>query len=231
MSYRVIIFDLDDTVLDFKAGEKKGLATVFKHFNTAMLDYDAWVATYIEINAHVWQAIEKGAESQPLLNQRFSETFAAFGQSIDGVAAEALYRQVLNVNDAVIAGAAEVLEALYQKSYQLVVGTNGKTVTQYQRLKLTGFYRYFEHIIISEEIGHAKPSQAFFEHIVALYPEQTKDAFLMVGDTLSTDILGAHQADIASVWLNQSGKQALGKAYQPTYTISNISDLMSVLTI
>ncbi|MFZ2848954.1 MAG: HAD hydrolase-like protein, partial [Lactococcus raffinolactis] len=80
-------------------------------------------------------------------------------------------------------------------------------------------------------IGHAKPSQAFFEHIVALYPEQTKDAFLMVGDTLSTDILGAHQADIASVWLNQSGQQALGKAYQPTYTISNISDLMSVLTI
>ena len=53
----------------------------------------------------------------------------------------------------------------------------------------------------------------------------------MVGDTLSTDILGAHQADIASVWLNQSGQQALGKAYQPTYTISNISDLMSVLTI
>ena len=224
MSYRVIIFDLDDTVLDFKDGEKKGLATVFKHFNTAMLDYDALVATYIEINARVWQAIEKGAESQPLLNQRFSETFAAFGQSIDGVAAEALYRQVLNDNDAVI-------EALYQKGYQLVVGTNGKTATQYQRLKLTGFHRYFEHIVISEEIGHAKPSQAFFEHIVALYPEQTKDAFLMVGDTLSTDILGAHQVDIASVWLNQSGQQALGKAYQPTYTISNISDLMSVLTI
>ena len=137
----------------------------------------------------------------------------------------------MNDNDAVIAGAAEVLEALYQKGYQLVVGTNGKTATQYQRLKLTGFHRYFEHIIISEEIGHAKPSQAFFEHIVALYPEQTKDAFLMVGDTLSTDILGAHQVDIASVWLNQSGQQALGKAYQPTYTISNISDLMSVLTI
>lgn len=112
-----------------------------------------------------------------------------------------------------------MLEALYQKGYQLVVGTNGKTATQKTRLKLTGFYRYFEHIIISEEMVMPKPSQ-LFEHIVALYPEQTKDAFLLVGDTLSTDILGAHQVDIASVWLNQSGQQALGKAYQPTYTIS-----------
>ena len=231
MSYRVIIFDLDDTVLDFKAGEKKGLATVFKHFNRVALDYDAWVATYLDVNARVWQAIEKGAKPQPLLNQRFADAFAAFNQTIDGVAAEALYRQVLDANDAVIAGADQVLATLHQKGYKLVVGTNGKTATQYQRLQLTGFHRYFEHVVISEEIGHAKPSQAFFEHIVGLYPNLNKSAFLMVGDTLSTDILGAHQAGIASVWLHQSGQADSGRDDQPTYCISNISDLMSILTI
>ena len=231
MRYRVLIFDLDDTVLDFKAGEKKGLATVFKAFKTVTLDYDAWVATYLDINARVWQAIEKGAQPQPLLNQRFSETFAAFNQTIDGVAAEALYRQVLDANDAVMPDADQVLATLSQRGYKLVVGTNGKTATQYQRLQLTGFHRYFEHIVISEEIGHAKPSQAFFEHIVRLYPDLDKSAFLMVGDTLSTDILGANQAEIASVWLHQAGQDNLGRDVQPTETISTLSELLTVLKV
>lgn len=229
MRYRVIIFDLDDTVLDFKAGEKRGLATVFKAFKTKALDYDAWVATYLDINARVWQAIEKGAQPQPLLNQRFSDTFAAFNQDIDGVAAEVLYRQVLDANDAVVPGAAEVLETLSQRGYKLVVGTNGKTATQYQRLQLTGFQQYFEHVVISQEIGHAKPNQAFFEHIFALYPDQAKAAFLMVGDTLSTDILGAHQADIASVWLSQSNQQQFTSGHVPTHRISSLSELTSLL--
>ncbi|MGO2939640.1 MAG: YjjG family noncanonical pyrimidine nucleotidase [Pseudolactococcus laudensis] len=229
MRYRVIIFDLDDTVLDFKAGEKKRLETVFKHFDTVGVNYEAWVVAYTDVNKRIWQAIEKGAEPQPLLNQRFSETFAVFNQDIDGVAAEAIYRQVLDANDAIITGADKVLETLHQKGYKLVVGTNGKTATQYQRLKFTGFHRYFEHVVISQEIGHAKPSQAFFEHILALYPEQPKSVFLMVGDTLATDILGANQADIASVWLEQSKQQRLARAYEPTYSIASLSELPFVL--
>ena len=78
MTYKVVIVDLDDTVLDFKAGEVKGLATVFKAFQTAAVDYEAWVRAYSKINHRIWREIEAGAATQPLLNDRFSKTFAQF---------------------------------------------------------------------------------------------------------------------------------------------------------
>lgn len=230
MDYKVIIFDLDDTILDFKAGEKKGLKTVFDTFQIAPLSYEDWVTTYLKINADIWQQIELGETAQPLLNQRFSKTFAQFSQDIDGKQAEAVYRQVLDANDVVIPGAKALLRQLKQAGYYLVVGTNGKTKTQYNRLALTGFDDYFDEVVISQEIGHVKPSRSFFEHIFRLYQKHDKSEFLMIGDTLTSDIQGANLSGIDSIWVDHGSQSSdLSKSYQPTYRVSDLSQIKTLL--
>lgn len=230
MNYKVLIFDLDDTILDFKAGEKKGLKTVFDTFQKSALDYDAWVSAYKKINADIWQQIELGKPAQPLLNERFSKTFAQFDQEIDGAQAEATYRQVLDVNDAVMLGAKDLLDGVKQEGYQLVVGTNGKTNTQYNRLALTGFDAYFDEVVISQEIGHVKPSSSFFAHIFKLYPKYDKANFLMIGDTLTSDIQGANQAGIDSIWLDHGTQDhQLSQSYNPTYRVKDLAQIKALL--
>ncbi|HCN75492.1 YjjG family noncanonical pyrimidine nucleotidase [Pseudolactococcus plantarum] len=230
MNYKVLIFDLDDTILDFKAGEKKGLKAVFDTFQKSALDYDAWVSAYKKINADIWQQIELGKPAQPLLNERFSKTFAQFDQEIDGAQAEATYRQVLDVNDAVMLGAKDLLDGVKQEGYQLVVGTNGKTNTQYNRLALTGFDAYFDEVVISQEIGHVKPSSSFFAHIFKLYPKYDKANFLMIGDTLTSDIQGANQAGIDSVWLDHGTQHdRLSQEHKPTYRVKDLAQIKALL--
>lgn len=230
MNYKVLIFDLDDTILDFKAGEKKGLKTVFDTFQKSALDYDAWVSAYKKINADIWQQIELGKPAQPLLNERFSKTFAQFDQEVDGEQAEATYRQVLDVNDAVMLGAKDLLDGVKQEGYQLVVGTNGKTNTQYNRLALTGFDAYFDEVVISQEIGHVKPSSSFFAHIFKLYPKYDKANFLMIGDTLTSDIQGANQAGIDSIWLDHGTQDhQLSQSYNPTYRVKDLKQIKALL--
>ncbi|WP_297076555.1 YjjG family noncanonical pyrimidine nucleotidase [uncultured Enterococcus sp.] len=227
MNKQILIFDLDDTLLDFKAGEAIGLKRVFDHFKTAALDYETWFTQYQEINQLTWKKIEQGMAPQPLLDRRFSDTFAYFDQKTDGIQAEQFYRQQLDQNDALIPRAKTLVKRLVENGYRLVAGTNGKTATQYNRLELTGLTAYFEHIVISDEIGVAKPSPDFFQHIFALYPDLMRDDFLMIGDSLRSDILGAQQALIDSIWICPTPQHT--SAILPTYTVRSLVELEQLL--
>lgn len=229
MSYKCYIFDLDDTLLDFHAGEQQGLVSVFETFQTRPLQFSDWFATYQQVNQDTWRQIEQGALAQPLLDERFAKTFAAFHQSIDGAQAETHYRHLLDTNYAILPGSRELLTQLSQTGIHLVAGTNGKATTQYQRLAQTGFDQYFQQIVISSEIGHAKPSRAFFEFIFQLYPTYQPADFLMIGDSLHSDIAGANHAEIDSVWLNQTDLTHDSSSIHPTYQVHSMAELAQLL--
>ena len=141
-----IIFDLDDTLLDFKRGEYEGLRDIF--IAQGIKDLDKVFQTYNKINTQVWLQIENGHPAQPLLNTRFSDTLAQFGISADGGQLEKTYRAKLNQNYHVIPGAIELLDSLKQQNYQLIVGTNGVAKTQYARLQGAGLMPYFDDVFI-----------------------------------------------------------------------------------
>lgn len=228
MNKKILIFDLDDTLLDFKAGEIKGLKKVFTRFAQADLNYHEWLTTYHNVNQLVWKKIEQGMAAKPLLDTRFSDTFSAFGQRIDGKEAEAYYRLQLDQNDAMIPGAKALIHTLKEAGYLLIAGTNGKTSTQYQRLAATTLDRYFDHIVISDEIGIAKPHPDFFAHIFKLLPEYERSAYVMIGDSLRSDILGAQQAMIDSIWFNPTHAEN-HSAIMPTFTVSTLAELATLL--
>lgn len=120
-----------------------------------------------------------------------------------------------------------VLDQL-KKDYQLVLITNGSPSLQQTKLEITPeIAPYFEHIIISGGFGIGKPDRTIFDHALALCDINPEEA-LMVGDNLMTDILGASNVGIPSVWINRENHSA-PEENKPTYEIKNLEELFTIL--
>ncbi len=224
--FKNIIFDLDDTILDFTRGEIEGVTKILK--KNGINDIDHGLATYMQVNDHVWEMIEKGAPRQELLNTRFSKALSLLGKEVDGAATERTYRQMLDHNFYTISGSEQLLTALKNKGARLLVGSNGVKETQLSRLQGSGLTKYFDDLFISEDVGYSKPDKHFFDAILQSNPSITPENTVMVGDRLQSDILGASRANIRSVWYNPDAKEN-EMGYNPTYTVANYSEMAKVI--
>lgn len=123
----------------------------------------------------------------------------------------------------------EVLDKL-KAHYQLVVVTNGAPSLQLEKLRITPeLVPYFDHIVISGNIGEGKPGQAIFEHALRVSGKSAEDVW-MVGDNLKTDILGANGAGIHSVWIQHDVSKAPGEGDgTPDKTISRLKEILNLL--
>jgi YjjG family noncanonical pyrimidine nucleotidase len=204
MVFKHLIFDLDDTLLDFTGGETAALTRIFAAHG--LTDTAAALRAYKDINAQVWSDIEVGGDRQMLLNTRFARLFETFGQAVNGATLEAEYRRYLDRNYRLVPGATALLRELKAAGYTLLVGTNGVASTQRQRLAHTGLLPYFDDIFISEEVGAAKPNPAFFQAVFAGHPDYDPAETMMIGDGVKPDILGATALGLATTWVNLAGK-------------------------
>ncbi len=107
---KYMIFDLDDTILDFHKGEIEGVTQILKQ--QGVPDVQSALQAYLSLNKKIWENIETGASPQLLLNTRFSKTLAVFGIDADGVKLEAQYREMLNHNFYTIPNVTELLTNL-----------------------------------------------------------------------------------------------------------------------
>lgn len=120
-----------------------------------------------------------------------------------------------------------VLDALKGK-YKLLLLTNGSP--DLQREKLAGVPQlmpYFDHIIISGEFGEGKPAASIFKHALARLGIEP-DHGIMVGDKLTTDILGANTIGMTSVWINRHGA-VRNDEIVPTHEIKHLEELLQLL--
>ncbi|ANI98269.1 YjjG family noncanonical pyrimidine nucleotidase [Pediococcus pentosaceus] len=219
------IFDLDDTLLDFKRGEREGLTKIMTKYGVS--DLKQGFDTYTKINHQVWEAIEQGQARDALLNTRFSKAFNLLGIKVDGAAVEAEYRSSLDTNFYKLQGVDELLSDLKAAGVHLLVGTNGVKETQLRRLKGSGLEHYFEDYFISEDIGFAKPDKRFFEPMFKKYGNLTTNA-VMVGDRLQADVLGAKRAQLNSIWYNPQALPVV-QSYQPTYVANSFKQIKKII--
>lgn len=116
-----------------------------------------------------------------------------------------------------------------KKKFRLLLLTNGSPSLQRHKLSLEPkLAPYFEHIVISGDFGRGKPDPAIFHHALQLM-DLSPDEAIMVGDNLSTDILGSHRAGMGNVWINREGKKAEGQPVVPRFEIKSLSDLPELL--
>lgn len=223
---KILLFDIDNTLLDFDTSEARALQRFFT--DNTKLDPHQLIQVYDGINQQLWHEYETGAiDKDTLVNTRFAKLFSHFGQQIDGAVYEMRYQGYLAQGHDQIPGAKALLEQLKREGYRLFAASNGIARIQHQRLQDSGFAALFEETFISEELGVQKPQKRFFETAFSMIADFSAAETVMIGDSLSSDIAGGKNAQIDTVWYNP--KQLTAGNVQPTYTISRLQELPPLL--
>ncbi|MBR2583327.1 MAG: YjjG family noncanonical pyrimidine nucleotidase [Oscillospiraceae bacterium] len=221
-----ILFDLDDTLLDFRTAERNSILQTFEEFGIP--SDEAVLRLYSEINLGCWQRLELGEMTrEEVLVGRFERLFAEMGLDLPARPVQDRYEALLESGHYFIPGAPELLEELVLK-YDLYLISNGNLLTQESRLKSAGIAPYFRDIFISEQIGANKPSKAFFDACFSAIPGFCREDAVIVGDSLSSDIRGGINAGVRTCWFNPDGAPAAGDI-RPDYEFRTLSELPALL--
>lgn len=227
MLYKQLIFDVDDTLIDFAATEKSVLTRLFakEHWTlTAKAAKD-----YHDYNQSLWRQLEKDEITIDQLFQRRFTVFAEreWGISIDGNQANRLFHFFWGQTHKLLPGVRHVLQVAQQQGYELGVLSNGEETEQIQRLQLAGIADDFSCIMTSQAAGFSKPDTRIFDVFFkesGFDPQKT----VMIGDGLTSDILGAKNYDLTSVWYNYRHNEPNPKIV-PDYTIADYRQLEKLL--
>lgn len=226
--YDVLLFDADNTLLDFDANEKESFRCLMRDMG------EDWTEeryrTYKTMNDALWKKIERREISvEEGVNTRFAAFMERYGKQVDGRAWERVYRSYLNRGTQEMPYVHQVLARL-QKEFRLYVITNGVEETQVFRMNGAGLTGYFQDMFISGRIGCGKPSREFFAYVEAHIPDFRKETALVIGDSLTSDIQGGHDARLDTCWLVRQ-RDARPEDVQPDYIIHSLLQLADVLGI
>jgi 2-haloacid dehalogenase len=228
MKHRLFLFDLDDTLLDFKASEKLSFVRTMQELGLNE-GVDALFLQYQAINVALWRSFETGAVTKDFLKvERFRKTFSENRLELDAEAASRLYLESLSDTVVLIDGAKRVCEALSAIG-EVGIITNGVEYIQNRRIASSGLGDHVSFVSTSEACGHAKPDVRFFEYAAKMARSFAKDETIIIGDRLDADILGANRFGIESCWFNP-GRLANGSEARATYEVASLHDIVPSLT-
>lgn len=222
MRYSWILFDADETLFHFDGFA--GLKYMFASFGVdfSPQDYQAYQAR----SAPLWVNYQNGVISAAeLQHQRFQDWSQRLTVSTEQLNSDFL--AAMAKVSSPLPGAVELISSLQDKA-QLGIITNGFTAMQQERLAHAGWQDTFSPLVISEEVGIAKPDVGIFEHAFNLMGNPPKEQILMVGDNPHSDILGGLNAGIDTCWLNASGSTAPTNI-QPHYEVDSLNQLQQLL--
>ena len=227
MRYTTILFDADDTLLDFGAAEREAITSVLRGYR---LPYgEDVIEEYSRINIGFWKMLERGEIKKDELKYRRFEAFCEhFGFKVDAREMATAYMNALSGQNPLIDGALEICERLYGKC-RLYIITNGIKFIQEGRFSNSPLIKYFDGSFISETIGHDKPSREYFEAVECAIPDFDRKTTLVVGDSLTSDIKGGINYGLDTCWFNPKGK-ARPEDMEMTYEIKSLDEIFNIVT-
>ena len=221
-----LFLDLDDTILDFHKAERIALSNTIRSFGIEPTE--EVLGRYHVINKWHWEQLELGTMTRAeVLLGRFAMLFEERNIAVDPEAVARAYEKNLGIGHWFLPGAEEAVETL-SKKYRLFLASNGTASVQKGRMTSANLYRFFEKVFVSQEIGHNKPSKAYFDACFAAIPDFDPEKAMIVGDSLSSDIQGGINAGIKTCWVNPT--HAAAKAgICPDYEIEALHQLPALL--
>ena len=221
-----LFLDLDDTILDFHKAERIALSKTIRQFGVEPTE--EVLHRYHVINKWHWEQLEQGKLTrEEVLQNRFGVLFEELGVAADKEVCAQAYEKNLSIGHYFLPGAEEAVERLSQK-YRLFLASNGTASVQHGRMTSANLYRFFEKVFVSQEIGHNKPSKAYFDGCFAQIPGFDPAKAMIVGDSLSSDIRGGINAGIKTVWVNPSHAENKTDIH-PDYEIEALHQLPALL--
>lgn len=227
--YRYLFFDADGTLFDFNEAETRAFYQM-----TAKLGFEATsdqLQSYKACNEACWKAFERFEITQENLKfKRFEDFFASKALSLDPMLASSTYQSYLAQQGILYKDSRPLLDALIRRGYTLYLATNGIAEVQRGRIEHSQTGKYFKDIFISEEIGTQKPDAQFFSFMLEKSGlEAKKSECLMIGDSLSSDILGGHSYGMDTLWLNLGGVHKNNTVVHPTYEMHSLPEMLALL--
>ena len=222
MNWDWIFFDADETLFTFDSFS--GLQRMFLDYSVTFTAED--FQDYQAVNKPLWVDYQNGAiTSLQLQHQRFQSW--ADRLSVQPGDLNSAFVNAMAEICAPLPGAVSLLNALQGKCKMGII-TNGFTALQQIRLERTGLRDHFDLIVISEQVGVAKPHPHIFDYALEQAGNPARSRVLMVGDTAESDILGGMNAGLATCWLNAHNR-TLPEGINPTWTVTSLSELEQLL--
>ncbi len=224
MRWRYLLIDNDNTLMDFGAAERKALADALEN---AGIPADAKnCETYHRINDGLWKALERGETTQPQLKvERFRQLLAYLGRS--DAAPETLaasYAEKLGQHADLLPGAEDFIRNIHGKM-KIALVSNGVSSIQRSRLKKCPLTALLDEIVISEEVGAAKPDPKLLHAALERLGCEDKSLAVMMGDSATADIPAATNAGIDSIFFSPQGETCA----EATYSVTNYGDALAIL--
>lgn len=218
-----VLFDLDNTLLDFHMAEKLALKKTLLHLGIE--PKEEYLAKYSEINLAQWKLLEQGKLTQSQVKlRRYQIFFNKIGADCSAEYATEYYENLLCMGHYFMEGAEETLKAL-SNNYCLFIASNGAAKVQRSRIESAGIGKYLSGLFISQQIGYDKPSIDFFNYCFAHIDGFRKAETAIVGDSLTSDIKGGNNAGITTVWYNPKNASNHSDV-KPHFEIGHLCELI-----
>ena len=227
MRYQQIIFDVDDTLIDFAATENFALHSLFNAHHWPLSTETQ--RRYHSYNQGLWRRLEHGEIDYDQLTKMTFHNFIKenLGLNVDGSQVMDEYRSYFGETHKLLPGVADTLKFAKRQGYKLAVLSNGERYMQRHRLELAGIKKYFDLIVTSEEAHYSKPDSHAFDYFFSrteIGPGET----IFFGDGLKSDILGAENYGFDSIWYNHRHRKNTLKLH-PIFEVDNYPQLVQLM--
>ena len=222
--YKSVFFDADDTLFDYPRAERAALRACLSEFAIAIKPEVFFIA-YRRHNHDLWRAFENSEVDQATLRvERFRRLFAEFDYSCPAPeAVSPFYLEALSGQPQLLPGALATVRTLAKK-FPLALVTNGIASVQNRRFAASPITRHFQAVVISEEVGSAKPDPRIFAPALLTIGVEAADV-LYVGDSVTSDMAAARNAGMDFCWLNPKGIP-VPAGHAPAFIIASIKELL-----
>lgn len=221
--YKALLFDADETLLDFRKSEETAFYNTISHWNEKPTP--KLLEIYSASNKEAWLLFEKGEITKERLTvYRYERFLEKTGLPLDAAQINQYYEGQLGQTGYLLPHALEILD--YAKEhYALYIVTNGLAHVQHGRLRNAKIDSYFEHVFTSEELKAPKPRKEFFDAVFSSINYLPEDV-LLIGDSLTSDIVGGISYGIDTCFINWNHTKT---DLCPTYTVCDLPELLKLL--
>ena len=223
MMKKLLLMDLDNTLLDFDRSEKEALTKTLRHYGIEA--NDELLSQYSSINQKYWNLLEKKEVlREDIVYLRFEEFFkTCLNRNIDGHEVNEIYHNLLKELGYPLPEAEEFLKKAKKLGYKILIISNGSKGINPNRIEKSGIKDYFDEVYISEEMGYDKPDVRFFDQLLKKHPN--KDEMVIIGDSLTSDIQSGINLGIPTIWFNRTNKVST----KPDYEIKSLNEIFDIL--
>lgn len=230
MEYRTLLLDADGTLLDFPRDEEAAFTSLYDAYFAGQRPYSPeYLRCYDRCNARWWEKLERGECTKPeLYVGRYVDFLRETGLSGQPEVLTQEYFKRLGQGGALLPGALGFVEKCAGK-YELYIVTNGNAATQKTRLENSGLMRWVKEYFVSEDAGAAKPDPRYFDYVFSRLPHVRRETSLVIGDSLTSDIQGAVNAGLHSLYYHPDGPVACAGTPPYTYEAGSYQEVLGIL--